>query len=127
MNRMTRTSISLAASIAIALSSFLIAAPRAEAGSKYFTMKGQVVKIDQKQRTLLIADRSNERLYVVSVPEGATLKITRGRYMRMAEPGFNDVFNKDRVEIRCYRTDSEHLAQLGDGRTVVTLTALSSR
>jgi hypothetical protein len=90
-------------------------------------MRGQVVKIDQKQRTLLVADRSNERLYLVSVPEGATFKITSGRYMRMSEPGFNDVFNKDRVEIRCYRQDPEHLAQLDDGRTAVTLTASSGK
>ena len=126
MNRITHRVVSLAASIALVLS-FAIAAPRAQAASKYFSIKGQVVKIDEKERTLLVADRSNDRLYLVSVPEGTTLKITWGRFMRMAEPGFADVFNKDRVEIRCYRTESEHLAQLGDGRTAVMLVATSSR
>jgi hypothetical protein len=117
--------ISLAASIVLALSSFAIAAPRAEAASKYYKISGQVLKIDAKQRTLLVADRTNERLHLVRVPEGVTLKITRGRYMRMAEPSFGDVFNKDRVEIRCFRTDTEHLSQLDDGRKAIMLTAAS--
>lgn len=127
MCRITRSSISLAASIAIALSSFVMTAPRAEAASKYLTIKGQILKIDHKQRTLLVAGSSNEQLYLVSVPEGATLRITRGRYMRMAEPGFGDVFKKDRVEIRCYPQDSEHLARLDDGRSAVVLTASLSK
>lgn len=123
MNRMTRRSISLASSIVLALSSFAIAAPRADAAGKYYKITGQVLKIDAKQRTLLVAGQTNERLYLVHLPEGATLKITWGRYMRMAGPGFGDVFSKDRVEIRCFRPDGEHLAQLDDGRKVIKLTA----
>jgi len=125
MNRI-RKGVLLAGSVALAMS-FAITAPKAEAASRYFTMKGQVVKIDQKQRTLLISDRSTERLYLVSVPEGAAFKITRGRNMSMAKPGFTDISNKDRVEVRCRRSDSEPLAQFGDERAVVTLTASPSR
>ncbi len=125
MNRTIQRSISLAASIVLALSSFAIAAPRAEAAGKYYKVSGQVLEIDAKERTLLVADRTNERLYLVRVPEAATLKITWGRYMRMAEPGFGDVFNKDRVEIRCFHPDAEHLAQLDDGRKAIKLTAAS--
>ncbi|MFY9608790.1 MAG: hypothetical protein WAU45_09280 [Blastocatellia bacterium] len=126
MNRTTRRSISLAASIVLALSSLALAAPRAEAASKYYKVTGRVLKIDAKERTLLVADRTNDRLYLVRMPEGATLKITWGRYMRMAEPGFGDVFKKDRVEIRCFRPDAEHLAQLEDGRKAIKLTAAST-
>lgn len=125
MNRTTRRSTSLAASIVLALSSFAIAAPRAEAAGKYYKVTGQVLKIDAKERTLLVAGQTNERLYLVRMPEGAMLKITWGRYMRMAEPGFGDVFNKDRIEIRCFRPDAEHLAQLDDGRQAIKLTAAS--
>lgn len=122
MNRTTQRSMSLAASIVLALSSFALAAPRAEAAGKYYKVTGEVLKIDTQQRTLLIADRTNERLYLVSMREGATLRITWGRYMRMAEPGFGDVFKKDHVEIRCF-PDSEHLAQLEDGRNALRLAA----
>jgi hypothetical protein len=127
MNNIARRSISLAAGVVLAISSLALAAPRAEAASRYFTIAGQVVKIDAKQRTLLIADRTKDRLYLVSLPEGSTLKITWGRYMRMSEPGFEDVGNKDRVEIRCFRTDPEHLARLDDGRQVIALTAASGK
>lgn len=122
MNRTTHRSISLAASIVLALSSFAIAAPRAEAAGKHYKVTGQVLKIDAKQRTLLVADRRNQQVYLVSMPEGAALKITLGRFMRMAEPGFGDVFEKDRVEIRCFRADAEHLAQFDDGRKAIKLT-----
>ena len=123
MNRNIRRPISLAASVVLAVASLALAAPSADAASKYFTVSGRVQKIDAKSRTLLIADRTNERLYLVTVPEGTNLKITWGRYMRMAEPGFEEVFNKDRVEIRCLRPDSEHLANLEDGSKAIKLTA----
>jgi hypothetical protein len=122
-----RRSVSLAASVVLAVASLALAAPRAEASGKYVSIAGQVRKIDSKQRTLLVADRSTEKLYLVNMPEGSRLKITWGRYMRMAEPSFEDVFNNDRVEIRCYRSDSEHLAQLEDGRNAIKLTAASGK
>jgi len=127
MNKIIRSSTSLAASIVLALSFLALAAPRAEAGTKYFTVAGQIVEIDTKERTLLISDRTNERLYLVSMPEGSRINITWGRYMRMAEPGFEDVYNKDRVEVRCFRTDQEHLAQLENGRKAIKLTAASGK
>jgi hypothetical protein len=71
----------------------------------------------------LVADRLSNKLYLIEVPENATFKITFGQYMRMAEPGFKDVRTGERVEIRCTRTSTEHLARLDDGRSVVTLTA----
>ena len=122
-----RRSISLAASVVLAVASLALAAPKAEASGKYVSIAGQVRKIDSRHRTLLVADRSTEKLYLVNMPEGARLKITWGRYMRMAEPSFENVFNKDRVEIRCYRSDSEHLAQLEDGRNAIKLTAASGK
>ena len=122
-----RRSVSLAASVVLAVASPALAAPKAEASGKYVSIAGQVRKIDSRHRTLLVADRSTETLYLVNMPEGSTLKITWGRYMRMVEPSFGDVYTKDRVEIRCFRTDPEHLAQLENGRKAIKLTAASSK
>lgn len=122
-----RRSISVAASVVLAVASLALAAPRAEASGKYVSITGQVRGIDTKQRTLLVADRSTDKLYLVKVPEGTTLKITWGRYMNMAEPRFEEVFKQDRIEIRCHRSDSEHLAQLEDGRNAIKLTAASGK
>lgn len=105
------------------LSTLALAAPRAERANKYFKVAGTVIQIDNKDRTLLVADRLSNKLYLIEVPETATFKITFGRYMRMAEPGLEDVRTGERVEIRCTRGDSEHLARLEDGRSVTTLTA----
>ncbi|HLF83357.1 MAG TPA: hypothetical protein VI837_04200 [Blastocatellia bacterium] len=105
------------------LSTLALAAPRAERSNKYFKVAGTVLQIDNKDRTLLVTDRLSNKLYLIEVPEAVTFKITFGRYMRMAEPGFDDVKIGERVEIRCTRGDTEHLARLDDGRSVVTLTA----
>ncbi len=107
------------------LSTLALAAPKAERASKYFSVAGRVLEINKNDRTLLVADRLSEKLYLIAVPEGVSFKITFGRYMRMAEPGFDDVFIRERVEIRCMRSDTEHLAQLKDGRLVIRLTAAS--
>lgn len=114
---------SIAAALTLALSSVAHAAPKAERAKKYFTVAGSVLKINKKEHTLLVADRSSEKLYLIEIPEGASFKITFGRYMRMSEPGFQDVFIRERVEIRCYREDKERLAKLPDGRSVIALTA----
>ncbi|HWO01883.1 MAG TPA: hypothetical protein VNS63_21705 [Blastocatellia bacterium] len=127
MNSITRRSISLAATIALALSAFALAATRAEASSKYYTITGKVLKIDAKARTLLVADRLSERTYLVTVPKGVTLKITWGRSMGMEEPGFTDVYNNDRVQIRCIRPEREQHATLDDGRSAITVTAASGK
>ncbi|HJZ67371.1 MAG TPA: hypothetical protein VKF81_04425 [Blastocatellia bacterium] len=114
---------SIAAAITLAVGTIAIAAPKAQRANKYFTVAGTVIRIDKQNRTLLVADRRSEKLYLIEVPEGATFKITFGRYMRMARPEFGDVIARERVEIRCFRTDAEHLARLDDGRVAVRLIA----
>lgn len=104
------------------LGTLAVAAPKNESAKKYFYVAGRVIQIDQKDRTLLVKDRQSN-LYEIRVPEGATFKITFGRYMRMAEPGFNDVRTGERVEIRCKANKTEHLSRLDDGRMVTRLTA----
>jgi hypothetical protein len=105
------------------VSTLALAAPKAERASKYFSVTGTVLEINQHDRTLLVSDRLSEKLYLIAVPEGVTFKITFGRYMRMTEPGFDDVNIRERVEIRCLRPENEHLARLNDGRQVSLLTA----
>ena len=105
------------------VSTLALAAPKAERASKYFSVAGTVLEINKNDRTLLVADRLSEKLYLIEVPEGVSFKITFGRYMQMAEPGFDDVDISERVEIRCMLTDKEHLARLNDGRKVALLTA----
>lgn len=100
------------------LSSISFASPSAErANGKYFTLAGTVVHIDSKERTLLIRERLSNKLYVVEVPDGVTFKITFGRYMEMAEPGFDDVLTNERVQIRCLR-NTDHFARLTHVRAV---------
>ena len=105
------------------LSTLALAAPKTERANKYFKVAGTVIQIDNKDRTLLVADRLSNKVYLIEVPEAVTFKITFGRYMRMAEPGFGDVFIGERVEIRCERGSTEHLARLEDGRSVTVLSA----
>ena len=104
------------------LGTLAVAAPKTERAKKYFNVAGKVIQIDNKDRTLLVKDRQSN-LYEIRVPEGATFKITFGRYMRMAEPGFNDVRTGELVEIRCKAVQTEHLSRLADGRAVTRLTA----
>lgn len=122
MKAITRLGL-IAAAFTLALSGFAHANPKAERANKYFRVAGTVLEIDKNQHTLLVADRSSSKLYLIEMPEGAALKITFGRYMRMSEPAFEDVFINERVEIRCRRSDKEHLALLPDSRTVIVLTA----
>jgi len=105
------------------LSTLALAAPKAERANKYFKVAGTVIQIDNKDRTLLVTDRLANKLYLIEVPEAVTFKITFGRYMRMTEPGFGDVFIGESVEIRCERGATEHLARLEDGRSAIVLSA----
>ena len=75
------------------------------------------------ERTLLIADRASNQTYLIEVPEGAKFKIVFGRYMQVREPGFNDVSVRERIEIRCFRGDTEHLARLDESQSVIAVTA----
>jgi hypothetical protein len=105
------------------ISTLALAAPKAERASKYFSVTGTVLEINQHDRTLLVSDRLTEKLYLIAVPEGVTIKIAFGRYMQMSAPGFDDVNIRERVEIRCKRAEKERLARLADGRQVSLLTA----
>lgn len=107
----------------ILLSALAAAAPKTERANKYFIAAGTVIQIDKKDRTFLVADRLSNKLYLIEVPEAALFKIAFGRYMRMAEPGFEDVRIGERVEFRCTRGSTEHLARLDDGRSAVKLAA----
>lgn len=113
------------ASIAVTLTLLgiaTIAAPKTERLHKHFTVTGTVLQRDNKDRTLLVEDLFSKKLYLIAVPDGATFKITFGRYMRMAAPGFEDVRTGERVQVRCTRNSSEHLA-LSDGKSVTPLVA----
>lgn len=116
--------VSIAAAFTFALGAVAQAAPKDQHQSKYFTVAGTVLQVDTAQHTLLVTDRSSSKLYLIEVPEGATFRITFGRYMRMREPGFDNVIANERVEIRCLRNGKEHLAVLPDNRTVTVLTAV---
>ena len=123
MKAMTKLG-SIAATFILALSAVAHAAPKAERANKFFTVTGTVLQIDKKGHTFLVKDSSSAKLYLIEMPEGATFKITFGRYMEMREPGFEDVYIKERVEIRCVRGDEEHLSLLPDSRPVIALTAV---
>jgi hypothetical protein len=103
------------------------ASSKSERGNKYFTVAGTVLRIDTTERTLLVSDRASNQTYLIEVPEGATFKIAFGRYMQMREAGLKDVNVSERIEIRCIRGDSDHLAlsdfKLNDGRSVIAVTA----
>lgn len=123
MERITQRSVALAVTLMLALASLAMSAPKSERSSKYLTIQGQVLQVNQKDRTLLVSDYWSKKLYSVHVPKGETFRITFGMNMRIAEPEFKDVRRNDRVSMRCIRTDKEHLARLDDGREVVVLTA----
>lgn len=105
------------------LSGLAPAALATERSNKYFKVSGKVIHIDKKERTLLVTEHLSNKLYLIEVPQTVTFKITFGRYMRMAQPGFDDVRTGERIEIRCAKGNTEHLSRLDDGRTVTKLTA----
>lgn len=107
----------------LAFSSFGMSATKTDRGSKYFTLNGRVISVDQKARTLLVDERSSDKLYLVTVPDGKTFKITFGLHMNLAQAGIWQVHPKDRVRIECKRPGSEHLAQLEDGRQAIVVIA----
>jgi hypothetical protein len=117
------TRLGLIAAVFTLFSTLALGAPKTERESKYFKVAGKVIQIDKKDRTLLVTDRLSKKLYLIQVPEWATFKITFGRYLRMAEPTFEDVRAGERIEIRCIRNDNEHLALVDDGSTATRLTA----
>ena len=122
MKTISRLSISILAAVAVVIGSFGVTA-RVSAASKYFTVSGQVLKLDNHARTLLVRDYASKTLYLVTIPEGATFKITFGKYSQMSQPGFNEVSARDRVSIRCLKPAQDHLARLEDGTPVVIAAA----
>lgn len=123
MKRITQRSVALAVTLVLALATLAMSAPKSERSTKYLTIEGQVLQVNQKARTLLVTDYWSKKLYLVNVPKGETFRITFGMNMKTAEPEFTDVRRNDRVRMRCIRTEKEHLARLDDGREVVVLTA----
>ena len=123
MNRIQQRSAALAVTLTLVLSLATVAlgAPKHDRAGKSLTISGRVLQVDQKARTLLVADSWSEKLYLVSVPKGETFQITFGLYMRTPEPELWQTRKNDRVRIRCIR-NQEHLAQI-DGRQVVAATA----
>ena len=121
MKRITRRSVALAVTLVLAFATLAMSAPKSERASKYITVEGRVLQIDQKARTLLVSDQWSKKLYLVTVPKGETFKITFGMNMKFPEPELRDARPNDRVRMRCIRS-GEHLARLDDGREAVALT-----
>ncbi len=122
MKRITQRNAALALTLVLAFAAVAIGAPKTERAGKYLSISGRVLQIDQKARTMLVADTWSEKLYLVTVPKGETFKITFGMNMKRAEAEFEDAHRNDRVSVRGIRSE-EHLARLEDGRQVVLLTA----
>jgi hypothetical protein len=106
-----------------AFSSLGMSAPKANRGSKSFTLNGRVISVDRKAQTLLVDDFSSDKLYLVTVPDGKTFKITFGLHMNLAQAGIWQVHPKNNVRIECKRSASDHLAQLEDGRQAIVVIA----
>jgi hypothetical protein len=122
MERITQRSVALAVTVILALATLAMSAPKSERSTKYLTIQGQVLQVNQQTRTLLVSDYWSKKLYSVHVPKGETFRITFGLNSKIGEPEFKDVRRNDRVIMRCIRSEKEHLARLDDGREVVVLT-----
>src|SRR6476620_1740144 len=89
--------VGLALSLVLTLASAAMGAPKHERTSKAFTISGRVLKVDQKARTLLVADSWSDKLYLVNVPKGETFQITFGLYAKVSEPELSQARKNDRV------------------------------
>ena len=123
MERIRERSIAFAAALTLTLITLTTSAPNASASTRYRIIAGRVLKVDTKERQILVADRSSKKLYLVNVPERASFKVTFGRSMRMSEAGLKDVDRNNRVELRVMRTEEESFSRLYDGREVIEVTA----
>ena len=122
MRQTIQRSISLAG-IALVTIGLAMGATKTERAKTEINVYGRVLKIDSKERTLLISDYASKKLYLVTMPEGARLQIFSGICRSYDSPTINNVYKSDIVRVRCTRTDQDHFARLDDGRQVVTLTA----
>jgi hypothetical protein len=109
--------------IALVTMGLAMGANKTERAKSEIDVYGRVLKVDEKERTLLISDHWSKKLYLVTMPEGARLKIFFGIGRAYDNPSFDNVYQSDIVRVRCIRTDQEHLASLDDGRQVAMLTA----
>jgi hypothetical protein len=117
----TRSTI-LAVVFALAISSIALAMPPAEKGRKNFMIYGRVLKIDQEARTLMVADKHSEKLYLVAVPEGMSVRITFGASAGLSSAEFKDVQKNNRIVARVAHRGSDHLARAEDGRQLIAVT-----
>ena len=122
MKRITQRSAALALTLVFAFAAVAIGAPKSERTGKYLSISGRVLEINEKARTMLVADAWSPKLYLVNVPKGETFKITFGMNMKRAQAQFEDAHKNDRVAVRATRNE-DHLGRLEDGRQVVLLTA----
>lgn len=122
MRQTIQRSISLVG-IALVTIGLAMGAPKTERAKSEITVYGRVLKIDKKERTLLISDHSSKKLYLVTMAEGSRLQIFFGICKAFDSPTFDNVNKTDIVRVRCIRTDQEHLARLDDGREMLVLTA----
>ena len=123
MRRIRQRSIAFAAVLTLTLITLTTIAPNASASTRHQIITGRVVKIDMKERQILVAERSTKKLYLVNVPEEASFKVTFGRNMQLSAAGLEDVDRNNRVELRITRKEKEHFSMLYDGREVIEVTA----
>jgi hypothetical protein len=124
MKRMIERSITLAAIVTMVIVTIAATASAAKSEGKAFLLNGRVIEIDREDRTLLVEDRWTEKLYMVYMPEGATVRLTIGFSARISAPEFKDLRKNDYILARVKRTDTEHLTRLIDGREVVVLSVV---
>lgn len=122
MRQTIQRSISLVG-IALVTMGLAMGATKTDRAKSEINVYGRVLKIDSKERTLLISDHASKKLYLVTMPEGARLQIFSGICRFYDSPTFDNVYKSDIVRVRCIRNDQDHLARLDDGREVVVLTA----
>ena len=122
MRQTIQRSISLVG-IALVTMGLAMGATKTDRAKSEINVYGRVLKIDSKERTLLISDHASKKLYLVTMPEGARLQIFSGICRFYDSPTFDNVYKSDIVRVRCIRNEQDHLARLDDGRQVVTLTA----
>jgi len=109
--------------LTLSISAAAVASPSSASSGKSFMLYGKVLSVDLKAKTLTVADSYSDKIFLVKVPEGASIKITFGINSRYSEPQLRDVNRNDRVIARCKLTPREHLALLDDGRQAIVVTA----
>src|SRR2546430_16131753 len=111
MRQTIQRSISLVG-IALVTIGLAMGAPKTERAKSEITVYGRVLKIDNKERTLLISDHFSKKLYLVTMPEGARLQVFFGLCRTCDSPTFEKEYKSDIAPVRCIRTDQQHPARL---------------